>query len=171
MSKYKILQFPEDTELLKRKGIKVTDFGPELQTIIDNMFETLYSADKCAALAATQLDIPNAPFITVIDFSEKRDSPLCLINAEIIEKNGETNFKEACMSVNTRRGKSVSATVKRAETIVVKFQDREGKEVTNNEDGFMAKCIQHELDHLHGILYIDYLKGLKRKMLERKILS
>jgi peptide deformylase len=171
MSKYTILQFPEDTELLKRQGIKVTDFGPKLQTVVDNMFETLYSAANCAALAATQLNIPNAPFITVIDFSAERDSPLCLINAEIIEEHGETNFKEGCMSVNTRRGKPVNATIKRAEKIAVKFQDREGKETTINEDGFMAKCIQHEIDHLHGILYIDYLKGLKRTMLERKILS
>lgn len=171
MSKYRILQFPEDNELLRRKGRKVIDFGPELQTIIDNMFETLYGTDSCAALAATQLDMPDAPFVTVIDYSPEKDQPLCLINAKITKKNGETNLKEGCMSINSRRGKAVSATVHRAETIVVTYQDREGKEQTLTEDGFMAKCIQHELDHLHGVLYLDYFKGLKRKMLERKILS
>ena len=171
MSKYRILQFPEDNDLLRRTGVKVTDFGPELQTIIDNMFETLHSSEGGAALAATQLDIPNAPFVTIIDCPPETKEPLCLINAEIIEKDGETKLKEACMSINSRRGKMVSAAVPRAEKIVVKFQDREGKESTITEEGFMAKCIQHELDHLHGVLYVDYFKGLKRQMLERKILS
>ena len=75
------------------------------------------------------------------------------------------------MSVNSLKGNSVGASVIRAERITVEAQDRFGNKITLNEDGFMARCIQHELDHLVGKLYIDYLSGLKRKMIERKILS
>ena len=171
MAVYRILQYPNDLALLQRTGVTVEDFGSDFQQLVDNMFDTLYSANNCAALAATQLDIPDAPFVTVIDFSKEKDQPLCLVNATITEKTGETKLKEGCMSVNSLKGNSVGASVIRAERITVEAQDRFGNKITLNEDGFMARCIQHELDHLVGKLYIDYLSGLKRKMIERKILS
>lgn len=171
MAIIRILQYPQDSKLLARKGKKVTKFDDDFSNIVADMFQTLYSAKNCAALAATQLDIPDAPHVTVIDFSPQKDQPLCLVNAEIVHRDGETNLKEGCMSVNSIKGNSISAVVKRAEKIKVIAQDQYGKKIELEEDGFMAKCIQHELDHLDGKLFIDYFTGLKRKMLERKILS
>lgn len=171
MSVIKILQYPQDLELLRRKGQQVEVFDDSFSKIVEDMFETLYKANNCAALAATQLDIPNAPHVTVIDFSPEKNKPLCLVNAKITAKSGKDVLREACMSVNTRKGKSVASGIERAMEITVEAKDQFGKDVLLNESGFMARVIQHELDHLDGKLYIDYLTGLRRKILERKILS
>jgi len=157
-----ILQYPDSR--LRLKGKKVTDFGDAFQQIVDNMFETHYAAENCAALAATQLDIPNPPYVTVIDFSEKKDQPLCLVNAEIVERDGETNEPEGCMSVVIGYEK-----VKRAEKIKVNYQDRHGNPQTMEADGFMAKCIQHELDHLEGFLFVDKISKLKKDRISKRI--
>lgn len=162
MATIRILQHPDPK--LRRKGLKVTDFGADTQKIIDDMFETHYAATNCAALAATQLDIPNAPHITVIDFSEKKNQPLCIVNGVITQRNGQQNEEEGCMSVAP--GSNAFAKVKRAMSITVQYQDRNGKSLELEADGFMAKCIQHELDHLDGKLFIDHLSPLKRKRLE-----
>ena len=166
-----ILQYPQDLDLLRRTGRPVTVFDDAFQQIVDDMFETLYAAPNCAALAATQLNIPDAPHVTVIDFSPEKNSPLCLVNAEITERSGSDVLREGCMSVNSRKGKSVASGVERAAHIVVKAQDRAGNLLHLEESGFMARVIQHELDHLQGKLYIDYLSGLRRTVLERKIMS
>jgi len=166
MSIIKILQYP-DTKL-RKKGEKVTDFGPELQKIVDDMFDTHYAADNCAALAATQLDFDNPKHITVIDFSEKRNTPLCLINGEIIEREGEQHEEEGCMSVGVENG-ALFEKVTRAMKIKIRAHDRHGKEFTMEAEGFMAKCIQHELDHLDGKLFIDHLSPLKRNRITDKI--
>lgn len=171
MSVIKILQYPQDLELLRRKGQQVEVFDDSFSKIVEDMFETLYKANNCAALAATQLDIPNAPHVTVIDFSPEKNKPLCLVNAKITAKSGKDVLREGCMSVNTRKGKSVASGIERAMEITVEAKDQFGKDVLLNESGFMARVIQHELDHLDGKLYIDYLTGLRRKILERKILS
>ena len=163
MTIVRILQYPDIR--LKTKGEKVTDFGTETQKMIDDMFETHYAADNCAALACTQLDFKNPKHITVIDFSEHKDQPLCLVNAEIIERNGSTTLEEGCMSV----AGGAYEKVKRSEKIKVKAQDRNGKEFTFEADGFMAKCIQHELDHLDGKLFVDHLSHLKRDRIKKKI--
>ncbi len=165
MATYRILQHPDVK--LRRKGVPVTDFGEATQTIIDNMFETHYAADNCAALAATQLDIPNAPHITVIDFSEKRNEPLCLVNGKITARSGTMEEEEGCMSVGCAG--IVFSKVKRAARITVQAQDRHGNPLEFEAEGFMAKCIQHELDHLDGKLYIDHLSSLKRQRIEQKI--
>ena len=165
MTILKILQHPDVR--LRRKGIPVTDFGEKIQTIIDDMFETHYAQTDCAALAATQLDLADAPHITVIDLSEAQNQPLCLVNARITEKTGETYESEACMSV-MNNGSFLFEKVKRAERIVVEAQDRFGKPMTIEADDFLAKCIQHELDHLEGILFIDHLSPIKRKRLFEK---
>jgi peptide deformylase len=157
-----ILQYPNPR--LRLKGKKVQDFGPAFQKIVDDMFETHYSAKNCAALAATQLDIVNAPYVTVIDFSEHKDQPLCLVNPVIVERSGETNEPEGCMSVEFGY-----ENVKRAEKIKVHYQDRHGKEHIMEAEGFMAKCIQHEMDHLDGMLFIDRLSKLKKDRIAKKI--
>lgn len=154
-----ILQFPDPK--LKRHGKPVTDFGPEMQTLIDDIFETHYAQQNCAALAATQLDIDDAPHITVIDFSPKKDQPLCLVNAKVVASSGELCEEEGCMSVGVGNS-MVYAKVTRPSQITVEAQDRFGEPLHFEADGFMAKCIQHELDHLKGILFIDYLSPLKR---------
>ena len=165
MSIIKILQYPNP--LLRRKGIKVTDFGPETQKIIDDMFETHYAATNCAALAATQLNIDNAPHITVIEFSEEKNQPLCIVNGEIIQSEGEIVETEGCMSVG--HGSDIFDNVKRATKIKVKAQDRHGNPLEFDAEGFMAKCIQHELHHLEGKLYIDLLSPLKKNRIVKKI--
>lgn len=167
MAKLRILQYPDPK--LKRVAKPVADFGDAFQKIIDDMFETHYAADSCAALAATQLDLTNPPHVTVIDFSENHDQPLCLVNAKIIKKEGEQNEPEGCMSVGCDIGAHVYETVRRAEKVVVTAQDRYGKTIELKEEGFMAKCIQHELDHLDGTIFLDHLSKLKRKRIEDKL--
>lgn len=163
MTVVRILQYPDPR--LKTKGEKVTDFGPETQKMIDDMFETHYATDNCAALACTQLDFQKPKHITVIDFSEKKNEPLCLVNAEIIERVGTATSPEGCMSVSGGAYEKVT----RAEKIKVKAQDRHGKEIIFEAEDFMAKCIQHELDHLDGKLFIDHLSHLKRDRIKKKI--
>ncbi|MEE2770397.1 MAG: peptide deformylase [Pseudomonadota bacterium] len=163
MTVLSILQYPHP--LLSQPTKLVTDFGEETQKIIDDMFETHYAQENCAALAANQLGIPLR--ITVIDFSEEKNSPLCLVNAKIIKQSGLNITKEGCMSLlNAGFHK-----VKRASEVTVTYQDRYGEEKVLEADGFMAKCIQHELDHLDGKVYLDHLGQLKRKMIERKLLE
>ena len=162
-----ILQYPDPR--LKRKGLKVEDFGEVFQTTVDDMFATHYAADNCAALAATQLDIDNAPHVTVIDFSPERDQPLCIVNGEIISREGEQNEEEGCMSVGADIEIYLHANVKRALKIKVRAHDRYGKAVEFEVEGYMAKCIQHELDHLEGKIFLDRISSLKRRMLEKKL--
>src|SRR3990167_8732150 len=164
MTIVRILQYPDPR--LRKKGEKVTDFASkEIQQMIDDMFETHYATDNCAALACTQLDFKKPKHITVIDFSENKNQPLCLVNAEIIEKIGTETSGEGCMSVKGGAYEKVT----RAAKIKVKAQDRHGKEIIFEADGFMAKCIQHELDHLNGKLFIDHLSSLKRDRIRKKI--
>jgi peptide deformylase len=165
MTVLRILQYPDPR--LKLKAQAVTDFGPAFQKIIDDMFETHYAQDNCAALAASQLDLINPPHVTVIDFSSNKKNPLCLVNAKIIEQRGETFEEEACMSVGEEA--RLGAKIKRAEWIKVESQDRHGNPQHFEADGFLAKCIQHELDHLQGVLFIDHLSALKRERLVKKL--
>ncbi len=165
MTVLKILQYPDPR--LKTVGKTVTDFGSSTQRIIDDMFETHYAQKNCAALAATQLDLIDPPHITVIDFSEKKDEPFCLVNAKIVATRGETHEEEGCMSVGP--GGAIYEKIPRAEEITVAAQDRHGNTLNFEADGFMAKCIQHELDHLKGILFIDYLSPLKRQRVLKQL--
>ncbi len=163
MTILRILHYPDPK--LAQKARKVSDFGPALQKTIDDMFETHYAQENCAALAATQLEIADPPHVTVIDFSEAKNEPLCLVNAEIIERHGEMYEFEGCMSVVG----GIYEKVKRAAQITVKAQDRHGNPLEFSAEGFMAKCIQHELDHLNGKLFIDHLSTLKRSMVDKKV--
>lgn len=168
MSIYPIIQFPD--ERLKIKAQPVEKVDEKIKQIIKIMFNTLYQSKNCAALAASQLDIPwedGIPRrITVIDFSPKKDQPLCLINPEISNQTGETNLREGCMSVAV-----AVAAVKRYEKIKVKALNIEGKEIEFEADGFLAKCIQHEVDHLDGIIFLDKLSKIRQTLLKAKILK
>jgi peptide deformylase len=162
MTLLRILQYPDPR--LHVKAERVTDVhDPAIQKIIDDMFETHYNAKNCAALAATQLDMPHPKHITVIDFSPQKNQPLCLINGEIIEREGEMCEEEACMSVE-----GVYEKVTRASNVKVRALDRQGHVFEFKAEGFMAKCVQHELDHLNGMLFLDRLSSLKRNRIDKK---
>jgi peptide deformylase len=167
MSLIRILQYPDPK--LKRCGVIVKDFGDNFQRIVDDMFETHYHAENCAALAATQLDIPHAPHVTVIDFSPEKNSPLCLVNAKITHREGQLKEEEGCMSVGCDIGIPLHEKVTRAAKITVTACDRYGKSFEFDAEEFMAKCIQHELDHLDGKIFLDRLSPLKRELLEEKL--
>ncbi len=154
-----VLRFPD--ERLRTVAQPITEFDSKLQTIIDDMFETM-DEEKGVGLAATQVDIHQR--LVVIDVSENRDQPLVLINPEITDKQGSKISEEGCLSVP-----ECYAKVERAETITFKALDREGKEYSMDADGLLAVCVQHELDHLNGKLFVDYLSPLKRNRIRKKL--
>ncbi|MGX5175552.1 peptide deformylase [Aliikangiella sp. IMCC44653] len=159
MSLLKILEYPD--KRLRIEAKPVTDFGETLQTQIDNMFETMYAAPGIG-LAATQVDIHKQLF--VIDVSENNDSPLVFINPEIIELRGVEEMEEGCLSFP-----GVYAKVERADEVTIKALDRHGKPFQLDADGLLAVCIQHELDHTQGKLFVDYLSSLKRERIRKKL--
>ena len=125
------------------------------------MFATMYDAPGIG-LAATQVDVHKQ--VVVIDVSEEKDQPLCLINPKIIEKEGQQVHEEGCLSVP-----NIYAKVKRASSIVVEAQDESGNAISIEADELLAVCIQHELDHLKGIVFLDHLSTIKRKMALKKL--
>lgn len=164
MAIIRILQYPDPR--LKTKAEKVEVFDDALQKIIDDMFETHYNTENCAALAATQLDFKNPKAITVIDFSREKDQPLCLVNPEVVWRSEELyDEAEGCMSVPG----GIYETVGRANKVKVKAQDRYGKPIEMEVEGYWAKCLQHEIDHLNGKIFIDHLSRLKRQRVDKKL--
>ncbi|WP_395837988.1 peptide deformylase [Edwardsiella tarda] len=159
MAVLQVLHFPD--ERLRTIAKPVNEVTPEIQRIVDDMFETMY-AEEGIGLAATQVDIHQR--IIVIDISENHDQRLVLINPELLQKGGETGIEEGCLSVPEQR-----ALVPRAETITVRALDRDGKPFELETDGLLAICIQHEMDHLMGKLFIDYLSPLKRQRIRQKL--
>lgn len=164
MAIFKILQYPDPR--LKRVAVRVEHFDDALQAVIDSMFETRYNTPACAALAATQLDMDPAWHITVIDLSENDDNPVCVVNGEIVHSEGIQNEREGCMSVYPSH---IHEKVKRAAKITVKGQDRYGKPLEINAEGYFAKCLQHELDHLNGKVYLDRLPSFKVEKIKNKM--
>ena len=161
MSVLQVLHIPD--ERLRKVAKPVEEVNAEIRRIVDDMFETMY-AEKGIGLAATQVDIHQR--IIVIDVSENRDERLVLINPELLEKSGETGIEEGCLSIPGFR-----ALVPRKEKVTVKALDRHGKEFTLDADGLLAICIQHEIDHLNGILFVDYLSPLKRQRIKEKLVK
>ncbi|KGK22978.1 peptide deformylase [Vibrio navarrensis] len=159
MSVLQVLTFPDDR--LRTVAKPVEAVTPEIQKIVDDMIETMYD-EEGIGLAATQVDIHQR--IVVIDISESRDQPMVLINPEILEKRGEDGIEEGCLSVPGAR-----ALVPRAAEVTVKALDRDGNPFTLEADDLLAICIQHELDHLQGKLFVDYLSPLKRKRIQDKL--
>jgi peptide deformylase len=159
MALLQILEFPDPR--LRTRAQPVTQVDAALRTLIDDMFETMYAAPGIG-LAATQVNVPKR--LAVIDVSEKRDQPLVLINPEILGRDGVEETEEGCLSVP-----GVFDKVTRAEKIRVRALDRDGKPVELEADGLLAVCIQHEIDHLDGKLFVDYLSELKRTRIRKKL--
>ncbi|KEY91265.1 peptide deformylase 1 [Candidatus Photodesmus blepharus] len=159
MSILKILTFPDDRlRIIAKKIEKIT---PEVQTLIDDMIETMHS-QRGVGLAATQVNYHKR--VIVIDISEKYNNPITLINPKILEKRGKSNIEEGCLSIP-----NVYSSVSRATEIIVEALDRDSKKLTFEAHGLLAICVQHELDHLEGKLFIDYLSPLKRKRIRDKL--
>jgi peptide deformylase len=157
-----ILEFPDPrlrTKAVPVEASRVTE--PEFQRLLDDMFETMYDAPGIG-LAASQVDVHQR--FMVIDVSEERDEPRVFINPEIIQKDGEQIYQEGCLSVP-----GIFADVSRANEITVRFIGRDGQLNELNADGLLAVCIQHEMDHLDGKLFVDYLSPLKREMVRKKL--
>ncbi|TQV71031.1 peptide deformylase [Aliikangiella marina] len=159
MSLLTILEYPD--KRLRNQAKPVEDFGDSLQKQIDDMFETMYAAPGIG-LAATQVNIHKQLF--VIDVSEDKDSPLVFINPEIVELRGVEEMEEGCLSFP-----GVYAKVERADELTIKALDRNGEPFQMDADGLLAVCIQHELDHTQGKLFVDYLSPLKRQRIRKKL--
>lgn len=159
MSVLPVLTFPDDR--LRTVAKKVASVTPEIQQICDDMLETMY-AEEGIGLAATQVDIHQR--IIVIDISEERNQPMVLINPELIDKRGEDGIEEGCLSVPGAQG-----LVPRAAEVRVKALNKSGEAYEFEADGLLAICVQHELDHLEGKLFVDYLSPLKRQRIKQKL--
>jgi peptide deformylase len=155
-----VLRFPDPR--LRTKAKDVTEINSDTITIVDNMIETMY-AEKGVGLAATQVNIHQR--IVVMDTSEDSDQPIVLINPEIISKGEATSInEEGCLSVP-----GTYAKVDRHDTCTVKALDRNGEEILIDASELQSICIQHELDHLNGVLFVDYLSPLKRQRIQKKL--
>lgn len=157
-----ILEFPDPRLRTKAALIDAADVTtPAFQELIDNMFQTMYEAPGIG-LAASQVDVHKR--FMVIDVSEEKDTPRVFINPEIVASEGGQVYQEGCLSVP-----GIFADVTRADTITVRFLDRQGVAQELTTDGLLAVCVQHEMDHLDGKLFIDYLSPLKREMVRKKL--
>jgi len=161
MAKLEILHFPDPR--LRKKAVGVKNVDKSVQKIVDDMFETMYQ-EQGIGLAATQVNIHKK--IIVIDISEPRNEKLVLINPEITYKEGEEEMEEGCLSVP-----GFSGTIQRAEKITVKALDYNGKEFVLDADGLLSVCIQHEMDHLQGKLFVDYLSSLRKQLIKKKLIK
>lgn len=154
-----ILHYPD--KRLRKKASPVAQVDDEIRRLADDMFETMYAAPGIG-LAATQVDVHKR--VIVIDISVEKDQPLVLINPKIIESTGEETRDEGCLSVP-----DIYESVKRAEWVKVETLNLEGETVNIEADDLLAVCIQHEMDHLEGKLFVDYLSPLKQQRLKKKL--
>jgi len=159
MAKLKILEFPDPR--LRTRATPVDAVDDELRRLIGDMFETMYEAPGIG-LAATQVDVHKR--LLVADVSPDKSEPHVLINPEIIEKDGVTVTDEGCLSVP-----GYYEEVERAQHIRVRFLDRDGEPREMEAEGLLAVCIQHEMDHLEGKLFVDYLSESKRQRIRKKL--
>ena len=159
MAKLEILHYP-DTRL-RTRAEPVEDVNDDIRQLVDDMFETMYDAPGIG-LAATQVD--RHIQLIVIDISETKDQPLCLINPMILQSYGIDDYEEGCLSVP-----GVYESVERAESIDIRALDKHGEPFEMNASGLLAICIQHEMDHLQGKLFVDYLSRLKQGRIKKKL--
>ncbi len=159
MALLNILKFPDPR--LRTRAKPVTEFDDELRRLVADMFETMYEAPGIG-LAATQVDVHKR--LLVMDISEDKNTPMVLINPEILEAEGEEEMDEGCLSVP-----GYYETVRRAERVRVRALNEHGESFEIEADGLQAVCIQHEMDHLEGKLFIDYLSSLKRDRIRKKL--
>jgi peptide deformylase len=161
MAILEILKFPDPR--LRNHAKPVERVDDQVRRLADDMLETMYDAPGIG-LAATQVGV--ARQLIVVDVSEERDRPLVLINPEVVEAEGEEEMEEGCLSVPGFYEK-----VKRAERVKIRALDRDGQALELELDGLLAVCVQHEIDHLHGRLFVDYLSKLKRERIRKKLLK
>ncbi len=159
MTTLNILHFPDPR--LRNVAQPVEQVDDDVRQLVDDMFETMYAAPGIG-LAAIQVNV--ARRIVVIDISEDKNQPLCLINPELLELDGVEEMEEGCLSVP-----GVFERVERAERIKVRALNRDGDPFEFDADGLLAVCIQHEIDHLDGKLFVDYLSQLKRTRIRKKL--
>jgi len=161
MAKLEILHYPDPRLRNRAKPIaKVTD---DIRQLADDMLETMYDAPGIG-LAATQVNIPKR--LIVLDISKDKREPLVLINPELKATSGNVETEEGCLSVP-----GIYETVQRAESVCVTALDRDGKRLKLEADEILAVCIQHEIDHLDGKLFVDYLSRLKQHRIRKKALK
>jgi peptide deformylase len=159
MTKLMILEFPDPR--LRKKALPVEAVDDALRTLIDDMFETMYEAPGIG-LAATQVDVHQR--LLVADVSSDRSAPHVLVNPVILEKDGIAVTEEGCLSVP-----GYYEEVERANHIRVSFLDRDGQQSELETEGLLAVCIQHEIDHLDGKLFVDYLSEAKRSRIRKRL--
>jgi peptide deformylase len=159
MALLKILEYPDPR--LRTRAQPVTVFDAALGRLIDAMFETMYAAPGIG-LAASQVDVHQR--LIVIDLSKDRSEPLVFINPEILARDGVGVMEEGCLSVP-----NIFDEIERAQHVRVRFQDRTGAQQERDLDGLLAVCLQHEMDHLEGKLFVDYLSDLKRQRIRKKL--
>ena len=159
MAKLKILEFPDPR--LRKKAVPVTAVDDALRQLIDDMFETMYDAPGIG-LAATQIDVHRR--LLVADVSVEKDDPYVLINPEIVARDGVEVSEEGCLSVP-----GYYEEVERAEHVRVKYLDRSGESMEADFEGLLAVCVQHEIDHLDGRLFVDYLSEAKRQRIRKRL--
>lgn len=159
MAILQILHYPDERLHTVAKPVSTVD--DTIRQLIDDMAETMYAAPGIG-LAATQVDVHQR--VIVIDISENRDQLLALINPEITRAEGKAEREEGCLSVP-----GIYDRVSRAERISVRSLDREGKPFTLEAEGLLAVCIQHEMDHLQGKVFVEYLSRLKQNRIRQKL--
>jgi len=159
MALLSVLQYPDPK--LRNKALPVTVFDDKLRQIVDDMFETMYEQNG-VGLASIQVDIPQR--ILAIDVSDSRKEPLCVINPEIIHREGIQYEHEGCISFP-----GVYEKVERAAKLRLHAMDLHGKSFEIDAEGLLAVCIQHEMDHLDGVLFIDHLSRLKQERMRKKL--
>ena len=161
MARLPILEYPDPR--LRIRAEPVTKVDAEIKRIAADLLETMYAAPGIG-LAATQVDVHKR--LIVLDISEERNRPYCLINPEIIAREGTINSEEGCLSVP-----GTFDNVDRARKIKVRALDTDGKPFELEAEDALAVCIQHEMDHLDGKLFVDYLSEMKRQRLKKKVLK
>jgi len=159
MTTLDILHFPDPR--LRNVAQPVTHVDDAIRKLVDDMFETMYAAPGIG-LAATQVNVDKR--VIVIDVSEEKDQPLCLINPEILVRDGVEEMEEGCLSVP-----GVFELVERADHVRIRALNRDGEVIEMEAGDLLAVCIQHEIDHLDGKLFVDYLSPLKRARIRKKL--
>ena len=162
MAQLPILEFPDPR--LRTRAVTVDSAWlaePATQQLLDDMFLTMYEAPGIG-LAASQVDVHRR--FMVIDVSEEKDQPLVFVNPQILASSGEQVYQEGCLSVP-----GIFADVTRSNAIMVTALDRHGASFELQAEGLLAVCVQHEMDHLEGKLFVDYLSPLKREMVRKKL--
>lgn len=158
MTRLHVLEYPDPR--LRRRAQPVADFGPDLQMLVDDLFETMY-ATSSIGLAATQVDVHRR--VIVVDVSGRGSDPQAFINPEILSRRGMGMVEEGCLSLP-----GVNESVKRALKVRVRTFDRQGVPYEHDLEGILAVCLQHEMDHLAGVLFIDRLSFWRRLRLRSK---